>query len=211
VFLLGGRGVSGARGDGMIRKPTWITLAVFLLLVVVAILWPRLRPDETDLESTPTLEPPWIVPFSEIVGIKVENFEKEKSVELQRDAEGLWMQIAPSEGQADVELIEQTINWLASPAVTRELPIQGGLAQFGLDEAKGIITVTSSDGTTSTLLIGDVTVTGSMRYVIMPHGSKVLLINKYDVNSVLDLVDGNWLITPLPEEIEPEGTETAVP
>ncbi len=195
----------------MIRKPTWITLAIFILLLVFAILWPQLRPEESIPESTQTLESPWFIPFSELIGIKVENFEEGKTVELQKDPEGQWNEVGGSQGQADEEIIERSINWLASPVIARELSTEGGLDQFGLDEPKGIITVTFTDGTTNVLLIGDVTVPGSMRYVKMPHSSRVLLIDKSVVNSVMELVDGDWLLTPLPEEIEPEGTETAVP
>ena len=195
----------------MIRKPTWITLALFVLLLVFAILWPRLRPQEPASEITPTPEPPWRYPFSELVGFTVENFEKGKTIEFQKDAEGQWKQIIPIEGGADGTLVEQTIDWLAAPIVDRELSSEGGLVPFGLDEPIASITVVFTNGTINHLQVGDVAVTGSMRYVKIPHSSRILLINKFDVNSVLDMVDGNWLLTPLPEEIAPEGTETVVP
>jgi hypothetical protein len=195
----------------MIRKPTWIALAVFALLLVTAILWPRLSPEESIAEITPTAEPPWTFSLSEVVGIKVENFEKEKSIEFQKDAEGHWMQIAPGEGQADGDLVEQTIYWITSPIVDRELTSETDLDQFGLIEPTGIITITLEDGTVNILQVGDVTVIGSMRYVKMPHSSRVLLLDKFDVNSILEMVDGEWLLPPLPEEIEPEVTGSAVP
>jgi hypothetical protein len=195
----------------MIRKPTWIALAVFIVLLVSAILWPRLHSPETDSEITPTPEPPWNYPISELIGLTVENYENGKTIELRRDAEGQWNQIIPIEGQADGARIEQTIGWLAAPIVDRELPLEGDLVSFGLGEPIAMFTVTFSDGTSNHLQVGDVTVMGSMRYVKMPHSSRILLISKFDVNSVLDMVDGDWLMTPLPEEIEPEGAETAVP
>ena len=195
----------------MIRKPTWIALAVFALLFVFAILWPRFSPEKSITESTPTVEPPWTFSLSELVGIKVENFEKEKTIEFQKDTEGHWMQMMPNEGQADGELVEQTISWLTSPMVDRELSSETDLAQFGLNEPAGIITITLEDGTTNVLQVGDATVIGSMRYVKMPHSSRVLLIRIFDVNSVLEMVDGDWLFPPLPEEIEPEVTGSAVP
>ncbi|OGO17800.1 MAG: hypothetical protein A2Z14_07920 [Chloroflexi bacterium RBG_16_48_8] len=195
----------------MIRKPTWIMLAVFVLLLIFAILWPQFRPQETVSEITPSPEPPWSALASNILGVKVENFEKGKTLELQKDGEGLWTQIVPIQGQADGELVEQSISWLASPIVDRELSTEGGLDQFGFTEPSGIITVTFADGASNILLVGDVTATGSVRYVIIPHSSKVLLIDKFDVNSVLEMVDVDWLLAPLPEEIEADGTETPVP
>jgi hypothetical protein len=195
----------------MIRKPTWITLAVFIILLVFAILWPQLRPQETTSGIAPTPEPPWSYPFSEIAGFTVENFEKGKTIEFQKDMEGKWIQTKPIEGQADGTLVEETIDWLAAPIVDRELPSEGDLAPFGLDEPKANITVVFTDGTSNRLQVGNVTATGSMRYVKMPHGYRVLLISKFDVNSVLDMVDGNWLLTSLPEEMELDGAETAVP
>jgi hypothetical protein len=195
----------------MIRKPTWITLAVFLILMGFVLLWPQLRPEEEAPEITPTPESPWTIVFSDITGVKVENFEKEMTVELHKDAEGQWISIVPVQGQVDIALVEQRFNWLASPVVDRELSGEDELTPFGLDEPKGIITVTSTDGTIYILLVGDVTMTGSMRYVMLPSDSRVLLIDKYDVNSVLDMVDGDWILTPTPEDTELEGTETIVP
>jgi hypothetical protein len=195
----------------MIRRPTWIAIAIFVFLMIFAILWPRLRPQEDISSITPIPEPPWNFLFSEIVGVTVENFEEGKTIQFQKDAEGLWMEIVPNEGQADGTQIEQTISWLASPIIDRELPSQEDLDPFGLAEPVAIITVTFTDGTSESLQIGNVTATGSMRYVKMPHSSRVLLINYFDVNSVLKMVDDEWLLTSQPEEIEPEGTETAVP
>jgi hypothetical protein len=195
----------------MIRKPTWITLALFALLLVIAIFWPQLHPEESTPETTQTVEPLWDYPSSDLVGIKVENYAEEKTIEFQKDAEDQWMQITPSEAQADGELIEEVISWLASPTVERELPADNGQAQYGLDEPTGIITVTFKDGTTRVLQVGDETVVGSTRYVMMPDEDRILLIDKTDVNSVLEMVDGDWLLPPPPEEIEPESTKTLVP
>jgi len=210
VSQLGGEGGNRRRGDGMIRKPTLIMLVVFALLLLLAFLWPKLRPQETVSEVTPTSEPLWNVLISDIHNLKVENFEKGKTLEFKKNEEGLWMQILPTEGQADGELLEQTITWLTSPSVDREISSEGGLEQFGLIEPSGIITVTLMNGTSNVLSVGDVTPTGSMRYVKMPHSSRILLINKYDVNSILDMVDDDWL-TPLPEETGASSTSTPIP
>lgn len=190
----------------MIRRSTWITLGVFVILLFFAIFWTRLRPEEPAPEATPTLEPLWIALPSDIVGVKVEDLEAGKIVELQKDEDGIWNQVTPIQGPANTEFIEITINWLAAPVAKRELVIEGDLAQFGLCEPKGKITVNLTDGAEQVLLIGDDTVIGSMTYVIMPSSSKVLLLSKVDVDSTLVLVD--LLLSPTPEESTPESTET---
>jgi hypothetical protein len=193
----------------MIRRSTWVTLGVFALLVVFAVFWTQFRPEDTVDEVPATLEPPWSALPSDIIGVKIENLQSGKSVKLEKKSDGIWIQLSPLQGQADTELVEQSIGWLSAPSINRELTTEGGLAQFGINEPRGIITVELIGGETKVLLIGDVTVPGSMTYVMMPHSSSVLLIDKYVVDSALGLVDAELLLPPLPEEIEVEGTKTS--
>jgi hypothetical protein len=195
----------------MIRKPTWITIGIFVLLLVFAVFWTQFRPEETDSEGPETMEPPWSVPPSDIVGLKVQDLQSGDLVELEKNSEGIWYQITPIQGQADTELIQQSLNWLSAPKVKREVSTEGGLKQFGLSEPRGMITVILSDGLTKELLIGDITVTGSMTYVIMPHSSSVLLLDKFIVDSSLELSKADLLLPPLPEEIMIEDSETSEP
>ena len=186
----------------MIRRSTWITLGVFVIMLVFAIYWTNFRPAETTLEPTPLPESPWSLSLAEIEGVKISNYEQGKYLELQRTSEGNWVEKSPNEGSVDPGTVEQAISWLTAPIVNRVVVTDGGLAQFGLDEPRGIITLYTNDGETKVLLVGDISPLGNQIYAIMPHTYNVLLINSIDVDLVLDLVGMELLLTPLPEEIQ---------
>jgi len=191
----------------MIRRSTWITLGVFIILLVFAIYWTNFRSTETTIEPTPLPESPWSLSFAEIESVKISNYEQGKSLELRRNSEGNWVE-SSHDGDVDAGTVEQAISWLAAPIVNRVVMTEGGLAQFGLDEPRGIITVFTYDGDAKVLLIGDISPIGNLTYVIMPQTYNVLLINNIDVDSIMDLVGMELHLPPLPEEtqtdMEPE-------
>jgi hypothetical protein len=189
----------------MIRRPTWITLGVFVALLSFAVYWTLFRSEESNSEVTPTLEPLWSALPSDIVGIKIEDLDTGKSIELQKDADDAWNQLTPIQGPVETEFIVSTIDWLAAPVPKREFLIEGDLTQFGLSEPNGKITVNLTGGAEHVLLIGDDNVIGSMTYVMLSPSSKVLLMNKLDVDSTLELVD--ILLPPTPEESTLEAIE----
>jgi hypothetical protein len=195
----------------MIRKSTWITLGLFIVVLAFAIYWTSFRAPESPEESTPMPQPPWSLFSSEIEGLKVEDFESGESVELARDSEGGWARMTPEQGPVDSEMVEQSISWLASPSVTRQISAEGDLTQFGLSEPRGSVTILLTDGSSMVLLIGDNSPTSSMTYTLVPDSPDVLLVSKYDVNSILEFIDLELVPTPTPEEVEVESTETAVP
>jgi len=187
----------------MIRRSTWITIVVFIFLLGFVIYWNRSRIPEESKDPTALPESPWNISLTEIESVTIASYELGETLELQKTIEGKWIEIAPQEGQVDAERVEQALTWLTMPIVNRKILTEGGLAQYGLDEPKGLITLFTQDGEIQILLVGEDSPTGNQTYTIVPNTYEVLLINKIDVDSVMELVGMELLLTP-----EPEGTQT---
>jgi hypothetical protein len=204
----GGSAGNANRELEMIRRSTWITIGVFIILLGFVIYWNQIRIPEESEDPTALPESPWNISLTEITGVTITNYELGKTLELQKTMEGNWIELAPEEGLVDAQKVEQALNWLTMPNVSREISTEGGLAQFGLDEPKGMITVFTQDGNTNFLLVGDNTPIGNQTYTIVPNTYHVLLISKFDVNSIMELAGMELVLTPEPEEtqtiMEPE-------
>ena len=61
------------------------------------------------------------------------------------------------------------------------------------------------------MFIGNQAPTGSYSYVIEAGQSQVSLLSNFGVNSLMDLIDQNLVITPMPVGAEVDETETAIP
>jgi hypothetical protein len=195
----------------MIRRSTWITLALFAWLLAFAIYWTAFRAPQSQVDSTPAPMPPWSISLTEITGLKIEYFGTGEAIELSRDPEGGWLQSLPLQGAVDGELVEQSMSWLIYPSVSREIDMNGDLTQFGLSEPRASVTIHLVDGSNRVLLIGDDTPTSNLTYTLVPDSPTVLLMSQYNVNSILDLVGLELAPTPTPEGAGVDTTETAVP
>jgi hypothetical protein len=187
----------------MIRRSTWITLVIFVLLVGFTLYWTYLRPPEQVMtEPAPIPESPWNISVLDIERLEITNAKEGKVLILGRSSAGSWVEIAPKEGPVDSEVVENSVSWLASPRVSRVLSTEGGLNQFGLDEPSGIIKVLTLDSEEWVLFIGNDSPTGNHTYTIVPNTFDVLLIDIINVNSIMDLVGIELLLPPLPEETQ---------
>jgi len=164
----------------MIRRSTWITIVVFIFLLGFVIYWNRSRIPEESKDPTALPESPWNISLTEIESVTIASYELGETLELQKTIEGKWIEIAPQEGQVDAERVEQALTWLTMPIVNRKILTEGGLAQYGLDEPKGLITLFTQDGEIQILLVGEDSPTGNQTYTIVPNTYEVLLINKID-------------------------------
>ena len=100
----------------MIRRSTWVTIAVFLVVLAFGIWWTRFRPEAPATpEANPTLEPIWEVVGSQIVGLKIEDLEAGSTVELVRQANGTWEVVQPEGRTVSSDRVEQAAAWLEPP------------------------------------------------------------------------------------------------
>lgn len=199
----------------MIRRGTWITLGVFAVVLLGAVVISRSGTQETAADSTPTPEPLWILDSSEIVGVKVEDLAGGRSVEVRRDEEDLWQIVAPETRPADAARVEQAVTWLASPSPRTILLGQDDLSAFGLAEPLRRVTITTEKGETFQLDVGRDAPTGGTTYATSPGNEGVLLFRKFGLDDVLTLLD-DLLATPTLEGTPTEpgvapGTQTPHP
>jgi hypothetical protein len=203
----------------MIRRNTWITLAVFIVLLGFAYWWTRLRPEGMGAaEATPTQAPLWDVSGEDIVGITVEYLTTGDVVELEWQDDGTWALIQPEEGSLTQDRALQAVDWLEAPRPRTTIPDPGDLLDFGLAEPTHRVTIRLADGSTRALEVGAETPIGTTQYLRLPDQATVLVVSKYGLEGVLGLLE-DALATPTPTVTEtpeastpePPATETVVP
>jgi hypothetical protein len=194
----------------MIRRGTWITLAVFVVFAGAAVLWTRYKPVPTVVGGTPTVtpEPLWTLGEGDIVGLRLEDLTANKTVEVKRSADGGWEMVQPTAGPADSARVEQAVAALIEPFPRETLPAPADLSPFGLAKPDRRLTLSLKDGVSRSVSIGRVSPTGGTIYVQLPGRSDVLLMSQPALQDVLGLLDD----PPFPPTATaPPGTAPVVP
>lgn len=199
----------------MIRRSTWMLLAVFALLLGATILWTRARPapgESPAAGATPTWAPLWSVQASEIVGLRLEDRETGTVVELRRGDEVVpWRMVLPEQGPADAGRVEWAVNSLLSPRPRGGIPAPADLEPFGLASPARQVTVYFQGNVSKSLAFGRISPTGGVFYVAVPGQGDVVLLNEISVSDVLSLLDSlPYPPTPTPSET-PSPTATGTP
>ncbi|MGH2605421.1 MAG: DUF4340 domain-containing protein [Anaerolineales bacterium] len=193
----------------MIRRGTWIVLAVFVGLLGVYLWWSQQAATPPEGEATPTPGPLWSVTAEQIQKIEVEDLQAELRVVAQRQAGVGWAVIEPEGAVQDAGRVERAATWLLAPVPRAEIGPQEDLEPFGLVEPSYKVTVTLSGGTELVLDIGRETPTGSSRYVNFAGREGVLVFSQAGLDEVLGLLDD--LIAPPTPIVPPTATRTEVP
>jgi len=95
--------------------------------------------------------------------------------------DGLWHLAGPLQGQADESLVRRALSEL--DPLTAERVLEGTnnkplvLAEFGLDPPRGIVTVTTKEGKTVTVWLGDPTPVEDRRYAALPGSPRVFVVS----------------------------------
>lgn len=186
----------------MVRRSTWILLAVLGVLVVAYFAWQQYAPAETDAPVA-TAETLWTVPAEQVDTVRVVGLDGSRVVLARRDPEVGWRLLLPVAGAGGAGMIEMGLASLASPAVDQRISDPGDLAPFGLDPAAYRLTLILRDGTARSADIGALDPTGSVFYVRLPGANDVLMVSRFALEDAL-----GWLAeTPLAEPaVGPTGT-----
>ncbi len=182
----------------MIRRSTWIALAVFALALAGTIWYARsggTSPPSADV--TPTAAPLWTFAAQDIASLKVEDLEAGDLMEAHRDSSSGWALDEPK-GLADVGRLEIAADTLANLVPSDSVP-GADLAAFGLDHPTDRITVTRRDGTQDQLLVGQTSPTGDVVYVKLPSSDAVYFLSSYTLANITGLAGDPPLATPTPE------------
>src|ERR1039457_2369308 len=147
-------------------KPRKLLIAALVLMMLV-IVWKFYRPAPKG-DTTKALDlPPKILALTEADIAKVVLKKKDKDeVVPARNAAAKWEITAPKPLPADQEAVAGVLSTLASLNATRRIEDKASdLAPYGLSAPAAEVDLTSKDGKTTKLLIGDDTPTGGGAYV----------------------------------------------
>lgn len=184
----------------MIRRSTWIFVAVFVGLLGIAVYLQRAGFLEEEAEPLPTPRPQLLnIDASLIRQIELESSEGERVI-LDKDAQGTWQLIEPAGKQiGNPTSLDAVINAIASLQALNALENAIAADAIGLAPAAYTLTVRTNDGRQLVLRFGSKTPTGSGYYVQNENG-KLFVISTLNFDSVFKLLnDPTILVTPTPE------------
>jgi hypothetical protein len=180
----------------MVRRSTWIILAVFLVLLGSLLVFQKIKESETlddqanplaDLGPLQPVETVFEVPSGEwILGLEIWDRDENK-LEIIRENDDQEWKLISLEGEADQELINKVILQLESLSVDRGLDAGIDLEIIGIKDPAYTIQLLISNGGYFTIYVGNVTITKSTYYAQL-KGSSPILVSKYSLDTVLNLL-----------------------
>lgn len=198
----------------MIRRPTWILLGLFILLLVAAWLiqtQPFGKPPEPTV--TPGLASLFDLQANPIVAARITDASG-KAVAVEKDANGQWILTEPPNQPADTERIQTAITRAQGVSIVANVDVGPDLQAIGMDPPAYRIQLSLADGQEQIAFIGSLTAIGSGYYAHL-DGGPMLIVNKYGVEGLLDIFKNPPILpTPTPSptlEVMPEVTATPKP
>lgn len=202
----------------MIRKTTWIVLALFVLLLAATFGWQRwqeqkmLEESETealsaDLDTLFTID-------EKIEAVRLERVG-EKMLEMKRGEDDVWVITWPLGFEADSPSIEGRLSGLMALTVITSLDEAPPLEAMGLDRPRYRLLVTLESGKQLYASVGKETPTGDGYYVLTSE-RRLVVVSKFSLDNLMGLIDRPPLKptptaqsteTPAEDETPPE-TET---
>ncbi len=195
----------------MIRRNTWILLAVLVILVGVVVYFNNQKNTPASA-ATPTASQQYLFTSQDgkPTDIKIVDIAGH-SVEIARDSAGTWVLKAPtsaaSQGQAEAAATQIT-------ALSLFGNVQLGLDVVGLDKPAYVMTVTFDNTKTHKVLIGSVTPiqTG---YYVQVDGGQIKVADKSGIDSLVGMLTTPPYLATLTPPITPtpipSNTPTAKP
>jgi hypothetical protein len=200
----------------MVKRQTWILLAVFVILIGLAFGWTQYQTGWKKSHPTPTPTPEqylFTMDSATVASLMITDNASGKTVIVARDASGQWALVEPQAEYTDVAAVEAAVTQLASLRITSSLTAAEDLSEYGLDKPAYTITINVNGGGQLVAQVGSSTATSSGYYVLVPGGVPQI-VAKYSLDSVLKLLQNPPIATPtiapiLTGEIKPTVEMTA--
>jgi hypothetical protein len=197
----------------MVRRPTWILLFVFALLVGFAWLFQRYQTNKAEnaTTATPTVAPVKLYDLTDTqvneINIAASGGDK---IDLYRDqGSSNWVIADVPVDQADSVQIESVSKQLLSLQVQDTLTQSPPLDSIGLVVPSYTITITTTDGSQLVTYVGTQNALGDSYYVRVDSG-QVLLVDKVVMDDVLNLLTNPPLLPTATPEVIPIETVTPI-
>ena len=179
----------------MIRRTTWIYLALFIALLVFAWYFQSSKEKAAaQVTPTPGTQSLFNIEESSIKSLKIQD-NQGKIVALGRDEKGLWSLTEPKADMTDISQAESAVSQLVSLTVLSSVDPAPSGDVTGLNPADYTVTIDFNDGTKTVLLVGKVTPIQNGYYSQL-DGGPVDVINKYGMDAFLKLLSNPPVATP---------------
>lgn len=186
----------------MIRRPTWILLALFVVVLGAAWLWQRSQTNKVKEEPTATPAPMLLeLDTTTIRDLKIVDAQG-KQLYLRKIGAGTWIMTEPERQNVDYEKVNPVVDQLGSAEVLNVLSTPPAQEQTGLDKPGYVVTITDQTGKNYVIEIGSETPTQSGYYV--RKDGAVYVADKIGIDSLVDLLKN-------PPVAPPTATSTGLP
>lgn len=198
----------------MIRKTTWIVLVVFVVLLAAVLLMQRtqgtVRLIEEEITPSATTAPRVLADLKSEDIVAIEWTGEGQALTLTQAADGSWALGPGAGGPVEASQIDQLRASLVSLRAVSQVGAGNPLDAIGLTVPANIIILRTAAGEQLQLNLGSPTPTGSGYYVQLGANPPVV-VDKYEMDSILDLVQPSFWATPTPLPVTPGVTGTATP
>lgn len=197
----------------MIRKPTLILLAVFVVVLALAAFLQR-TPVAQDSQRSPSVTPyPKLltgVSPADITRIGVEKSQPAGQWQIEKNSNQQWVFSEANEKTVDAGKVEQLLSSLTSMNVINSLEATTDLQPLGLDAPTATILLTGKGGESNTLHVGNLTPPETGYYLQLNDGAPVIA-DKYAVEEVLNLLQPDQLAAATPTSLAPAEAVSLTP
>lgn len=169
----------------MIKRSTWILVAVFVVILALAVYFPRSPWAQTGEEPTATPQPRLLADWTSerVHGIEI-TFNREEPYRLEFTADKRWHAVNADDLISQGK-VEELLTSLMSLSVLRTLDPNTSLLATALDPGLYRITLNDAAGVKTTIVIGQVTATESGYYIQVDNGAP-MIVTKHTIDSLLE-------------------------
>jgi hypothetical protein len=192
----------------MIRRGTWIAIAVLLALVGLSYFL-RDRQSKTAEAATPTqgLSPLFDAILGEPSRIRIESAAGQ-ATELARNADGAWVLDAPEEVEADQAAAQAAATQIGALRILSTVDLAPEI--IGLDAPAYTLILSFNDGSAHSLRIGSITPITDGYYAQLDDGP-YLVVDKYGLDELIGLLGAPPYQTTPTAEVAPTAVPSATP
>jgi hypothetical protein len=172
----------------MIKRSTWVLLAVFAILLAVVLLLPKFKGTvaEPTSTTTPAIESPFTFAVGDVVEFRVENRVDGSTLIAKRGDDNAWKLVQPDEELSPSNNVEGVVAGIVNIDLLSKIDPPPPADLSGLDSPIYTVTLVNKSGAEEGLVIGNLTPTSSGYYVQTDDG-QVYVADQSKIYQAIDL------------------------
>ena len=183
----------------MIRRGTWIVLAIFALLLDAVLILQNQRGSvklvEAGVTPSATEQPRLLNGWEAQDIVAVELKGEGRAFNLTKAADGAWTAGPDTPAPVDAAQVDSLLSALASARILSGLGADSPLDSIGLTAPANIIIVQNTQGARSEIRLGGLTPTSSGYYAQVDSNPPVV-VSTYNIDTLLSQLKREYWITP---------------